>query len=181
VIVIGDSLWKGDGRSVIIPGRMGRRLVPLILLLSLSSSNVLTAQGPDAFAGEWRNPNSTRGIAGANIYKEGQQWTVQLLGACTPTPCVWNPEPLVVLEAAGRAGGPPRGLATSQQSNIRRVMTFRLGEASMLVEVYSMQLAVPARGINGRSYFSVDELTRRKPTATALPPPRPRVPAARSR
>jgi hypothetical protein len=170
---------SGFSRTVIRDTYRGViRVAVVVLTLSLSAPAIAHAQAAESLAGEWRNLNATGGIVGANIYQQGQQWFVQLLGACTPSPCVWNPEPLVLLEASGRAGGPPRGLATFQQSNMRRVMTFRLGEASLLVEVYSMQLAVPSRGITSRSYFSVDELARRKPAATPLTPTRPRVPSA---
>ena len=158
-----------------------RRAVVLLVLLAVSVSNVVHAQGEEAFAGEWKSPGETGGIVGANVYKDGTRWVVQLLGSCRPTPCVWNPEPLVVLEASGRAGGPPRALATFQQSNMRRVMTFRLGEESMLVEVYSMQLPVRSRGVTGRNYYSVDELRRTQKTAKPLSPTRPPVPPVQPR
>jgi|GraSoiStandDraft_46_1057282.scaffolds.fasta_scaffold595877_1 hypothetical protein len=146
----------------------------LLFVLLILSAKPLHAQGADAFAGEWRSRNSSNTIVGANVYKDATRWVVQLLGACAPTPCVWDAEPLVVLDAAERAGGPPRGMATVQQSNMRRVMTFRLEEESMLVEVYSMQLPVPGRGIAGRNYYTVDELTRMKPIATPQPSTRPK-------
>ena len=145
------------------------------VLLVLTSARLAVAQGAEAFAGEWRNRDKTNAaIVGANVYNENGRWMVQLLGSCTPNPCVWNPEPLVVLEPAGRSGGVPHGLATFQQSNMRRVMTFRLGEDTLVVEVYSMAAAIPSRGFAGRNYYTVDELTRTKATAARLTSTRPR-------
>jgi hypothetical protein len=144
------------------------RSVTVALLLMVASARSVVAQG-EAFAGEWRARNQTNNaIAGANIYKDAGRWMVQFLGSCTPNPCVWNPEPLVVLETP-QSGGAPHGLATIQRSNMRRVMTIRLGEDSLVVESYSMAAPVPSRGFSGRNYFTIDELTRRKATAARLP------------
>jgi hypothetical protein len=139
------------------------------VILVLATAEVAVAQDAGAFGGEWRARNQANSaIMGANIYKDAGRWMVQFLGKCTPNPCVWNPEPLVVLETP-QSGGAPRGLATFQRSNMRRVMTIRLGEDSLVVEVYSMAAPVPSRGFAGRNTFTIDELTRTKATAARLP------------
>ena len=94
---------------------------------------------------------------------------VQLLGACTPRACVWDPLPLT---AAGPLTGAARATATFSRSNMRRQITLRLGEHSLVVIVASHELAVPARGIGERRYTSTDELMFVKAKTEPLPPMR---------
>jgi hypothetical protein len=142
--------------------RLGAAVVALMML-----PIGLRAQGADVFAGEWRNPKDTRAIVEARVYSQGGRWMLQLLGACTPRPCVWDPLPLTV--AAARTGA-PQATATYSQSNMRRLITLRLGEDALVVTVASHQLAVPARGIEERKYDSIDELRFIKATTRPLPP-----------
>ena len=146
---------------------MCRRAAFVLALMTLPIA--VRAQGADAFAGEWRNLSASKAIVGARVYAQNGRWMVQLLGACTPTACVWDPLPLT---AAGPPTGAPRATATFSRSNMRRQITFRLGEDSLLVIVASHQLAVPARGIGERRYTSTDELTFVKAKAEPLPPMR---------
>ena len=146
---------------------MCRRAAFVLALMTLPVA--VRAQGADAFAGDWRNLSASKAIVGARIYAQNGRWMVQLLGSCTPTACVWDPLPLT---AAGPPPGAPRATATFSRSNMRRQITFRLGEDSLLVIVASHQLAVPARGIGERRYTSTDELTFVKAKTEPLPPMR---------
>lgn len=145
--------------------RLGTAAIALMML-----SIGLRAQSAGAFAGEWRNPTDTREIVEARVYPQGGRWMLQLLGACTPRPCVWDPLPLTV--AAARTGA-PQATATYSRSNMRRLITLRLGEDALVVTVASHQLAVPARGIEERKYTSVSELRFIKPETEPLPPRQP--------
>jgi hypothetical protein len=132
----------------------------------LAQSPAVTAQGVDAFAGEWRNPKDTSSIVEARVYAQGGRWMVQLQGRCTPKPCVWDPLPLVAASSSGR----PQATATFSRSNMRRLITLRLGEDALVVTVDSHQLSVPARGIGERRYTSTDELGFVKARTEPLPP-----------
>lgn len=133
--------------------RCSTRAIAILILLAPGAP--ASAQGLETIAGEWKNPRETRSIVGAHIYAAGGRWMVQLLGACHPTPCVWNPEPLALVSPS-EAGGPPRARATFQRANMRRVMTFRLGEDALVVEIASV--AAPTSRGRGFSTNSVDEL-----------------------
>jgi hypothetical protein len=148
---------------------MCRRAAFVLALMTLPAA--VRAQGAapavlPAFAGEWRNPSASKAIVGARVYAQDGRWMVQLLGACTPRACVWDPLPLT---AAGPPTGAPRATATFSQLNMRRQITFHLGEDSLVVSVASHQLAVPARGISERRYTSTDELTFVKVKTEPLP------------
>jgi hypothetical protein len=140
------------------------------VIVSMMLSIGVRAQGADGLAGEWRNPKDTRAIVEARIYSQGGRWMLQLLGSCTPRPCVWDPLPLTV--AAARTGA-PQATATYSRSNMRRLITLRLGEDALVVTVASHQLAVPARGIEERKYDSIDELRFVKAKTEPLPPRQP--------
>jgi hypothetical protein len=144
--------------------RIAAGALALLLLPSFAR-----AQDAAAFGGEWKNPKETKGIVGARVYSQAGRWMVQLLGACVPTPCVWEPQPLTLKQGSLLEPVQP-ATATESISNMRRLITLRLGEDALSVEVASHQLAVPARGIGERRYTSVDELVRVKPTTTPLPP-----------
>ena len=148
--------------------RRCRRAAFVLALMTLPVA--VRAQGADVFAGEWRNLSASKpAIVGARVYAQNGRWMVQLLGACHPTACVWDPLPLT---AAGPLTGAPRATATFSQSNMRRQITLRLGEHSLVVIIASHQLAVPARGIGERRYTSSDELTFVKAKTEPLPPMR---------
>ena len=132
-------------------------------------SVAVRAQGADAFAGEWRNPSPSKAIVGARVYAQNGRWMVQLLGACHPTACVWDPLPLT---GAGPLTGAPRATATFSRSNMRRQITLLLGEHFLVVIVASHQLAAPERGIGKRRYTSTDELTFVKAKTEPRPPMR---------
>jgi hypothetical protein len=149
---------------------MFRRAAFLVVLTTLPVA--VRAQSADpavlvAFAGEWRNASDTNAIVEARVYQQNGRWLLQLLGACQPAACVWDPLPLT---AAGPQTVAPRATATFSQSNMRRQITLRLGEDSLVVTVASHQLAVPARGIGERRYTSTDELTFLKAKTEPLPP-----------
>lgn len=153
------------------------RTLLMLLCLTLAApaaaqsraANAADARGAAAFAGEWRNPSASKSIVGARVYAQNGRWMVQLLGACHPTACVWDPLPLT---APGPLTGALRATATFSQSNVRRQITLRLGEDSLVVIVASHQLAVPARGIGERRYTSTDELAFVKAETGPLPPMR---------
>ena len=148
--------------------RLCRRAAFALALMTLPVA--VRAQGADVFAGEWRNLSASQpAIVGARVYAQNGRWMVQLLGACHPTACVWDPLPLT---AAGPVTGAPRATATFSRSNMRRQITLRLGEDSLVVIVASHQLAVPARRIGERHYTSTDELTFVKAKTEPLPPMR---------
>ena len=150
---------------------MGRMSAALLVLL-LAVTTVVSAQAEEAFAGEWQNLKTTRNIVGARVYRAARQWMVQLLGACRPMPCVWEPVPLKFVLAPPN-DGPPRAEALFSASNMRRRITLHLGEDALLVDVASNQLAVPSRGIPERRYSSTDELTRVTVTTEPLVRTRP--------
>jgi len=130
-----------------------------VLLLALMLAPVASfAQDASAFAGEWRNPKKdTASIVGARVYQQGGRWMLQLLGRCTPNPCVWDPLPLNVVAEPRRAVA-TQATATFSRSNMRRLISLHLGEDTLVVTVASHQLAVPGRGIGERRYTSTDEL-----------------------
>jgi hypothetical protein len=134
------------------------------------------AQGAEAFAGEWKNPKATPGVglAGVRVYEEQGRWMVQGLGNCLPTPCIWQPQGLTVKNADAPPYGPP--VAVTADSPGLPVMTLRLGEDLLSVEVHFHQLAVPARGIAALDQTSTTELTRVSRSTTPLPPGSPSRP-----
>lgn len=148
---------------------MSRCVIVLAVLLALPVS----ARGQDLsdFAGEWKNPKATLAIVGARIYPQGKQWMVQLLGACHPTPCIWDPVPLSIKPA-----GPldPRSPATAPgiPNNLFHQITLWLGEDSLTVRTVT-----PRPGPHGQP--PDDVLIRVKATTEPLPPMRrsPRPPA----
>jgi hypothetical protein len=145
-----------------------RTSLALAILIQLIWHAPAAAQGFDAFGGEWKNSRETRGIVGARIYADRERWMVQLLGACHPNPCVWEPEPLELIPSTD--GGPPMARATFRRANMRRVMMFRLGEDALVVEIASTA-APTARG-RGFSTRTSDELRRTSLTTGPLTPMR---------
>jgi len=151
---------------------MGRHAALLLALVLAPAASY--AQDASAFAGEWRNSKKdTKSIVGARVYQQGGRWMLQLLGACTPRPCVWDPLPLNAVAESRRAGA-LQATATFSRSNMRRQISLHLGEDALVVTVASHQLAVPARRIEERRYTSTDELAF--VTAKTEPLPRRRTP-----
>ena len=129
------------------------------------------AQSGADFAGEWKNLKETRGIVGANVYNERGRWMVQLQGACHPTPCIWDPTPIELVNP-GRREELPRARTLYRRGNMQRVITFQLGEDLLQVDVASTA-APTARG-PGFSNHRVDELVRTKPAGAPVKSPRAR-------
>jgi hypothetical protein len=77
--------------------------------------------------------------------------------------------PFTILEQRPRGSGRFAGFATWRQGSSTRVMTFRLGEGSLLVEIYN--LFSGAR--DQPSYFFTEEMELSvRPTAGRSAPPR---------
>ena len=139
-----------------------------LLIVAVSAS--LTAQSPlptpakratpsdragSEFAGEWQSLRETGGIVSVTIAEQGNGWTVQAFGNCTPRPCPWGTVPFTILESRPR-GLAPMGLATFRIRSSTRIMTFRLGEGALVIETYNL-FSGPG---DQPSYFSIDELGR---------------------
>jgi len=124
----------------------------------------VSAQSAQIFAGEWRPvPDAKRGasaqgspLASVRISQERTGWMVQTFAACTPKPCDWGAVPLTILES--RPPGSSIGLATWHQGSATRMMTFKLGEDSLIVEIYN----VFSGARDQPSYFLVEELVSTK-------------------
>jgi hypothetical protein len=91
---------------------------------------------------------------------------IQVLANCLPTPCIWPPELLTMKKTDSRAYGPL--VAVAAESG-RGVITLRLGEDSLSVELAFHQLAVPTRGIKAFDHTSTEEMVRVSPSTTPLP------------
>ena len=114
--------------------------------------------------GEWIADEGSKGITSSAI-DPGR--TVQAFAACTPRPCDWGIVPFTVLEQRPKGSGPAVGFATWRRGTATRVMTLRLGEGSILIELYNLFSGAKDQP----SYFTVAELDGpSKPPATRATP-----------
>jgi hypothetical protein len=151
------------------------RLPAAILSVFVFSAFGLTAhaqQGAQVFAGEWRPLPDARGsgpartpraLASVRISQDRTGWVVQAFGVCQPTPCDWGSVPFTFLES--RPPGSSVGYATFHIRTSTRVMTFKLGEDSLVVEMYNF-FSGPK---DQPSYYVVEELVSTKPPTARAP------------
>jgi len=144
-----------------------RATVLVAVVLQVALTPALSAQDAGGFAGEWTAAKDSRGITSVKIVDAPGGRTVQAFAACTPKPCDWGVVPFTVLEQRPRGSGPGVGFATWRRGTATRVMTFRLGEGSILIEVYNLFSGAKDQP----SYFTVTELVGpSKPPATRPTP-----------
>ena len=132
------------------------------LILHVAFTPLVRAQDAGGFAGEWVGVKGSKGIASVKIVDAVSGRTVQAFGACTPRPCDWGVVPFTVLEQRPKGSGSFVGYATWHHGTATRVMTFKLGEGSILIEVYNLFSGAKDQP----SYFTVEELAPAKPAAT---------------
>jgi hypothetical protein len=134
-------------------------MVVVVALLCLPAA--ARADEGELFAGEWKNLEKTLTLVGARIYPQGGRWMVQLLGACQPVPCVWEPVPLTFHPTGPfDPPAPATAMTTPEFGNLK--VTLRLGEDALQVTIVQ-----PRPGPHGTTF--VDVLTRVKATTTPLP------------
>jgi hypothetical protein len=145
----------------------GRAALLIALLLQASSTPTIAAQADMGFAGEWRSVAAKPAIASLRITQGATGWTAQAFGACQPTPCDWGTVPFTILERRPNGSGGAVGFATWRRGSATRVMTFRLGEGSLVVEIYNL-FSGPK---DQPSYFITEELALPlRPAARSTPP-----------
>jgi hypothetical protein len=145
-------------------------MVLVAVVLHVALTPALSAQDASGFAGEWTAAKDSTSITSVKIVDAPAGRTVQAFGACTPKPCDWGTVPFTVLEQRPKGSGPAVGFATWRRGTATRVMTFRLGEGSILIEVYNL-----FSGANDQpSYFVVAELDgpSKLPATRATPQPK---------
>ena len=144
-----------------------RATVLVAVVLQVAFTPALSAQDAAGFAGEWIATKDTKGITSVKIVDAPSGRTVQAFAACTPRPCDWGIVPFTVLEQRPKGSGPAVGFATWRRGTATRVMTFRLGEGSILIEVYNLFSGAKDQP----SYFTVAELDGpSKPSGTRATP-----------
>jgi len=144
-----------------------RAMVLVAVVLQVALTPALSAQDAAGFAGEWIATKDTKGIRSVKIVDAPSGRTVQAFAACTPRPCDWGIVPFTVLEQRPKGSGPAVGFATWRRGTATRVMTFRLGEGSILIELYNLFSGAKDQP----SYFTVAELDGpSKPSATRATP-----------
>ena len=114
------------------------------------------------FAGEWKTTDKAHTKGGARIYEDHGRWMLQVLGACTPTACVWHPVRLTVHPVKDLFDGPPRATATSSAYEGVRAIVLTLGEDELRMET-------EGRGASAGKVV-VDHLIRVKRKTEPLPP-----------
>ena len=145
----------------------GRAAILIALLLQAASAQHVNAQADAGFAGEWHSVAAKPGMASVRIVKGATGWTAQTFAACQPTPCDWGTVPFTILEHRPKGSGGAVGLATWRSGSATRIMTFRLGEGSLLVEIYNL-FSGPR---DQPSYFVTEELALpARPPAVRTPP-----------
>ena len=139
----------------------------IALLLQAASAQHVNAQADAGFAGEWHSVAAKPNVASVKIVQGGGGWTAQAFGACQPTPCDLGTVPFTILEHRPKGSGGAVGLATWRRGSATRIMTFRLGEGSLLVETYNLFSGPRDRP----SYFTTEEmaLPARPPAARSTP------------
>ena len=144
-----------------------RAMVLVAVVLQVALTPALSAQDAAGFAGEWIATKDSKGITSVKIVDAPSGRTVQAFAACTPRPCDWGIVPFTVLEQRPKGSGPAVGFATWRRGTATRVMTFRLGEGSILIEVYNLFSGAKDQP----SYFTVAELDApvERPATPATP------------
>ena len=115
-----------------------RAAILTALVLQAAFTQRVSAQADAGFAGEWRPVTEKPAIASVRIAQGRAGWTVQAFGACQPKPCDWGTVPFTILEQRPKGSGLAVGFATWRQGSATRIMTFRLGEDSLLIEIYNL-------------------------------------------
>ena len=144
-----------------------RAMVLVAMVLEVALTPTLGAQDAAGFAGEWVGAKDSRGIASVKIVDAPRGRTVQAFGACTPRPCDWEAVPFTLLEQRPKGSGSAVGYAMWRLGTSTRVMTFKLGEGSILIELYNLFSGAKDQP----SYFIVQELVApSRPPATRAAP-----------
>ena len=91
-----------------------RAVVLVAVVLHVTLTPPLRAQGAGGFAGEWIGTKDTTGITSVKIVDAPSGRTVQAFGACTPRPCDWGIVPFTVLEQRPKGSGPAVGFNMAQ-------------------------------------------------------------------
>jgi hypothetical protein len=146
---------------------MTRAMMLVTMVLQLTLTSAVSAQDAAGFAGEWTATKESKSIASVKIVDAPSGRTVQAFGVCTPKPCDWGVVPFTVLEQRPKGSGPAVGIATWRMGTATRVMTFKLGEGSILIELYN----VFSGARDQPSYFTVAELAgpARTPATRSTP------------
>ncbi len=144
-----------------------RAMVLAAVILQMARTPAVSAQDAAGFAGEWIAPKDHKGITSVKIVDGPSGRTVHAFASCTPRPCDWGIAPFTLLEQRPKGSGPAVGFATWRRGTATRVMTFRLGEGSILIELYNLFSGAKDQP----SYFTVSELRRTSepPTTRATP------------
>jgi hypothetical protein len=91
------------------------------------ASRELLVRSPAGFVGSWRSADpATRGIVRTVIAPSGSGLSVQVFGACSPSPCNWGSVPLATYGSNVSDDNHTLGRATYNHGFARRTLTFEL-------------------------------------------------------